>query len=47
LRQLNRRCGPVSAEQQSLVRSLPLERLEALLDVEGMADLHAWLAANT
>jgi hypothetical protein len=47
LRQLNRRCGPVSAEQQSLVRSLPLERLEALLDVEGMADLNAWLAANT
>jgi hypothetical protein len=47
LRQLNRRCGPVSAEQQSLVRSLPLERLEALLDVEGMADPNAWLAANT
>jgi hypothetical protein len=47
LRQLNRRCGPVSAEQQSLVRSLPLKRLEALLDVEGMADLNAWLAANT
>jgi hypothetical protein len=37
----------VSAEQQSLVRSLPLERLEALLDVEGMADPNAWLAANT
>ena len=47
LRQLSRRCGPVSAEQQSLVRSLPLERLEALLDVEGMADPNAWLAANT
>jgi hypothetical protein len=47
LPQLNRRCGPVSAEQQSLVRSLPLEQLEALLDVEGMADPNAWLAANT
>ena len=47
LRQLNRRCGPVSAEQQSLVRSLLLKRLEALLDVEGMADPNAWLAANT
>ena len=51
LRQLSRRCGPLSAEQESLIRSLPLERLEALaealLDFEGMADLHAWLAANT
>ncbi len=51
LRQLNRRCGPLSAELQSLIRSLPLERLEglaeALLDVERMADLNAWLAANT
>ena len=50
LRQLGRRCGPVSAEQESRIRSLPLERLEALaealLDFEGMADLNAWLAAN-
>ena len=50
LRLLSRRCGPLSAEQESLIRSLPLERLEALaealLDFEGMADLHAWLAAN-
>ena len=50
LRQLARRCGPLSAEQESLIRSLPLERLEALaealLDFEGMADLKAWLAAN-
>jgi hypothetical protein len=34
-----------------MVRSLPLGRLEALaealLDFEGMADLHAWLAANS
>jgi hypothetical protein len=51
LRQLSRRCGPLSAEQESVIRSLPLERLEALadalLDFEGMADLHAWLAVNT
>jgi predicted transposase YdaD len=50
LRQLGRRCGPLSAEQERLIRSLPLERLEALaealLDFEGMADLNAWLAAN-
>jgi predicted transposase YdaD len=50
LRQLSRRCGPLSAEQESRIRSLPLERLEALaealLDFEGMADLNAWLAAN-
>jgi predicted transposase YdaD len=49
LRQLSR-CGPLSAEQESLIRSLPLQRLEALaealLDFEGMADLDAWLAAN-
>jgi predicted transposase YdaD len=51
LRQLSRRCGPLSAEQESVIRSLPLERLEALaealLDFDGMADLNAWLAANT
>jgi hypothetical protein len=33
-----------------LIRSLPLQRLEALaeplLDFEGMADLNAWLAAK-
>ena len=50
LRQLGRRCGPLSAEQESRIRHLPLERLEALaealLDFEGMADLNAWLATN-
>jgi len=50
LRQLGRRCGPLSAEQESQIRRLPLELLEALaealLDFEGMADLNAWLAAN-
>ena len=51
LRLLSRRCGPLSAEQESVIRSLPLERLEALaealLDFEGMADLNSWLAANS
>jgi predicted transposase YdaD len=50
LRLLSRRCGPLSAEQESVIRSLPLERLEALaealLDFKGMADLYTWLAAN-
>jgi len=50
LRLLGRRCGPLIAEQESLIRSLPLEQLEALaealLDFEGMADLNAWLAVN-
>ena len=50
LRLQSRRCGPLSGEQDSVIRSLPLERLEALaralLDFESMADLHAWLAAN-
>jgi hypothetical protein len=31
--------GLLNAEQESLIRSLPL-------DFEGMADLNAWLAAN-
>jgi len=47
---LSRRCGPLSAEQESVIRSLPMERLEgladALLDFDAMADLNAWLAAN-
>jgi hypothetical protein len=51
LRQLSRRCGPLTAEQENVIRSLPLERMEALaealLDFEGMADLNAWLAVNT
>jgi len=50
LRQLARRCGALSAEQESQIRRLPLERLEALaealLDFKGMDDLKAWLAAN-
>ncbi len=43
LRQLSHRCGPLSAEQENVIRSLPLERLEALaealLDFEGMAPI--------
>lgn len=50
LRQLQRRCGVISIDQQDLVRSLPIARLEALgealLDFTGMADLEAWLAAS-
>lgn len=50
LRLLSRRCGNLSPEQKSVIRSLPLERLEALaealLDFEGMDDLTAWLATN-
>lgn len=47
LRQLQRRCGPLSEQQQTLIRSLALERLEqlgeAVLDFQGAADLAAWL----
>ena len=50
LRLLSRRCGPLTGDQEIMIRSLPLERLEdlaeALLDFEGMADLNAWLAAT-
>ena len=49
LRLLNRRCGPLSAEQEARIRALPLEQLEelaeALLDFTGPVDLVAWLAA--
>ena len=48
-RQLNRRCGPLSAATTSRIQSLPLEQLEdlaeALLDFQGPNDLTAWLAA--
>lgn len=50
LRQLQRRCGVLSIDQQDLVRSLPIAQLkslgEALLDFTGMADLETWLAAS-
>ena len=48
LRLLQRRCGPLSPEQQSQIQALPLAELEALaealLDFQGAADLTAWLS---
>ena len=47
LRQLNRRCGPLSEATIARIQELPLEQLEglaeALLDFNGPADLAAWL----
>jgi predicted transposase YdaD len=47
LRQLNRRCGPLSDTTTERIQALPLEQLEALadalLDFNGPADLAAWL----
>ena len=49
LRQLNRRCGPLSETTTAQIQGLPLEQLEAfadaLLDFQGSADLTTWLAA--
>ncbi len=49
LRQLNRRCGPLSETTTAQIQALPLEQLEsladALLDFQGPADLSAWLAS--
>jgi hypothetical protein len=48
LRQLQRRCGPLSTEQQSQIQALPLAELEALaealLDFQRATDLKAWLS---
>jgi len=50
VRLLNRRCGPLSPQQQQRIQALPLARLEALadalLDFQGPADLAAWLAGD-
>jgi len=47
LRQLNRRCGPLSDATTARIQALPLQQLEtlaeALLDFSGPADLAAWL----
>jgi len=47
LRQLNRRCGPLSAATTTRIQALPLPRLEllaeALLDFTGPTDLQVWL----
>ena len=50
IRQLNRRCGPLSDATTARIQSLPLEQLEtlaeALLDFNGPADLALWLAEH-
>jgi hypothetical protein len=47
LRQLQRRCGPLTPERQARLQALPLSQLEALadalLDFQGPDDLEAWL----
>jgi predicted transposase YdaD len=51
LRQLNRRCGPLSDGTAARIKALPLEQLEALaealLDFSGSADLAGWLAEHS
>ncbi len=51
LRQLNRRCGPLTDTSTARIQALPLEQLEALaealLDFTGPADLAAWLAEHS
>ena len=51
LRQLNRRCGPLSAVTTARIQSLPLQQLEtladALLDFAGACDLEAWLSGHS
>ena len=50
LRQLTRRCGPLSEATIVRIQSLPLEQLEALaealLDFQGADDLMTWLSSN-
>ncbi len=50
LRQLRRRCGALTATQETLIRALPLPRLEmlaeALLDFQGSDDLDTWLSGD-
>jgi predicted transposase YdaD len=50
LRQLNRRCGPLSDATTARIQALPLQQLEALaealLDFSGPTDLAAWLAEH-
>ena len=51
LRQLNRRCGPLSEGATACIQALPMQQLEALtealLDFSGPADLAALLAENS
>ena len=50
LRQLNRRCGPLSEATSARIQALPLQQLEALaealLDFSGPADLATLLAVH-
>ena len=51
LRQLNRRCGPLSDATTARIQALPLQQLEtlaeALLDFSGASDLEAWLNGHS
>ena len=51
LRQLNRRCGPLSDATTARIQALPLQQLEslaeALLDFAGASDLEAWLSGHS
>ncbi len=51
LRQLSRRCGPLTDATTARIQALPLEQLEALadalLDFQGPADLADWLAQHS
>ena len=51
LRQLNRRCGPLSDATTARIQALPLQQLEtlaeALLDFAGASDLEAWLNGHS
>jgi hypothetical protein len=48
LRQLQLRCGALTASQQACIQALPLTELEtlsnALIDFQGPADLNTWLS---
>jgi hypothetical protein len=48
LRQLQLRCGALTASQQARIQALPLTELEtisiALIDFQGPADLNTWLS---
>jgi predicted transposase YdaD len=50
LRQLKRRCGPLTDATTAQIQALPVDQLEALadalLDFTGPDDLATWLAAN-
>ena len=50
LRLLERRCGPLQPAQRATISALPLERLEALVDVvldfQGTNDLLQWLGQS-